>query len=275
VIRPRRGFLPYARDLYSVALVCGMLALMLVPFALALPPLIAAAWILFACFVNIAVNLVNHNHTHVRTFGPEWANRVFEYLLTLTRGSSATFIAVIHNRNHHHFEGSEKDWFCATNQGEGPRPFRPFVYVTRTLDRFRRGARARSMPRRLRRAINREHAALAVFLLLLLWLDWRTLVLYTGLPLIAGNWFTVLTNLLHHDDAVVGSKHDVSFTYLSPLENLLFLNGGYHAMHHLDPSLHWSLLPEAHAERLAPVASPRMTRWSMFAQLFSAYFLAR
>lgn len=271
----RARFLPYTSDLYSVALVFGMLALMLAPFALSLPPAVAAPWIVFAGFVNIAVNLVNHNHTHVRTFGPEWPNRVFEYLLTLTRGSSATFIAVIHNRNHHHFEGSEEDWFCAANQGDGPRCLRPFVYVARTLNRFRKGARTRSMPARLRRAINREHAALAAFLLVLLALDWRKVVLFVGLPLTLGNSFVVLTNLLHHDGAVVGSRHDVSFTYASPLENLLFLNGGYHAMHHLDPSLHWSRLPEEHARRLAPHASPAMTRWSMFAHLAGAYFLAR
>lgn len=74
------------------------------------------------------------------------------YVLTLTRGSSATFIAVIHTRNHHDHEGTERDGFCTTNQGTGPVPLRPFVYVVRTFNRFRQGARTRSMPACLRAA---------------------------------------------------------------------------------------------------------------------------
>lgn len=271
----RSRFLQHSSDLYAIALVTGMLALMVVPFALPLPQAVAVAWIVLAAFVNIAVNLVNHNHTHVRTFGPEWANRVFELLLTLTRGSSATFIAVIHNRNHHHHEGTAKDWFAPANQGDGPLPLRPLVYVLRTLNRFRAGARARSMPRRLRAAIRREHAALAVFLLVLLALDWRKVMLFIGVPLTVGNLFVVLTNLIHHDGAAVGSAYDGSFTYTSRLENLLFLNGGYHAMHHLDPALHWSRLPAEHARRLAPHAAPSMVRKSMFAHVVHAWLWPR
>jgi fatty acid desaturase len=270
-VKRERPFLPFAADLYSIALVAGMLGLMVLPFAVPLPAPVAAVWIVFAGFVNIAVNLVNHNHTHVRTFGREWANRVFEYLLTLTRGSSATFIAIIHNRNHHHFEGTERDWFAPSNQGDGPPWRRPVVYVMRTLNRFRTGARTRSMPAKLRRAIRREHAALAVFLLALAWLDWQKLVLYVGLPLTFGNLFTVLTNLLHHDGAVAGAGPDVSYSYLSPLENRLFLNGGYHAMHHQEPALHWSELARAHAERLRGRQSPGMERWSMFARVLRGY----
>jgi fatty acid desaturase len=105
----------------------------------------------------------------------------------------------------------------------------------------------------------------------LLLLDWQKVMLFIGLPLTFGNLFTVLTNLLHHDGAVAGAGHDVSYSYMSPLENLLFLNGGYHAMHHQDPALHWSELPAAHAVRLAPRQAPGMERRSMFAQVVWGY----
>ena len=264
----KTGALPYRADLYSIALVLGMLALMLVPFARPLPAAVAVPWIALAGFVNIAVNLVNHNHTHVRTFGRPWLNRAFEYLLTLTRGSSCTFIAIIHNRNHHHYEGSERDWFRPSHQGDGPMWRRPFVYVLGAINNFRKEARVRSMPQKLRSAIRHEHAALAVFLVALAWADYRALVLYVGIPLTFGNWFVVLTNLLHHDGAGVGG----SYSYTSRLENALMLNGGYHAMHHLEPSLHWSELPAAHARH--PRAGA-LTRVSMFGHLFRAYFGGR
>lgn len=261
----RARVLPYAADLYSILLVAGMLALVVAPFFWRPPGWLVVPWLSFAAFVNIAVNLVNHNHTHVRTFGRPWLNRIFEYALTLTRGSSCTFIAIIHNRNHHHFEGSERDWFRCDHQGTGPIWKRPFVYVLNTINCFRKGARVRSMPAKLRAAINREHAALALFLLGLLWLDWRALMIYVGVPLTLGNWFVVLTNLLHHDGAGVGG----SYSYLNPLENLVMLNGGYHAMHHLEPGLHWSELPAAHAVRLADTP---LVRPSMFVHLYRAFW---
>jgi fatty acid desaturase len=264
--------LAHPADAYSVAVVLGMAAMMVSPYFVAMPPGPAAAWIVTAGFLNIAVNLVNHNHTHRRTFGMGWLNRLFEFMLTLTRGSSATYIAMIHNINHHRHEGRDGDWFSCDNQGTGPRPLRPFVYVWRTVRRFRRGMATMRMPRRIRRSILQERIVLNALLLIALVADWRVTLLYVLIPLTFGNAFVVLTNLLHHDGAAVGPSVENAFSYVNSLENWLYLNGGYHAMHHKMPGLHWSELKAAHARHVAPLIPPDRIRGSMFAHLWKAYF---
>lgn len=272
--RSQYRILTHPSDVYSVLLVLGMLVVMAVPYRISMGPLAAFAWIVAAGFLNIAVNLVNHNHVHVRTFRVAWLNRVFEILLTLARGSSATFIAMIHNLNHHRHEMTSEDWFETANQGHGPRPLRPFVYVWRTVRRFRQGLAGTRIPEKARRAILLERVVLNAALLGLLILDWKTTLVFVLLPLVVGNGFVVLTNLLHHDGAETGSGVNNSISYLNPLENLLYLNGGYHAMHHLEPSLHWSQLKSAHQLKIAPHAGSGMVRGSMFYHLATHYLLA-
>src|SRR4051812_21680881 len=110
-------FLPYKEDLYTVFCVLSFLTLMLVPYFWQVPLALIPFWIFMSCIFSFCVNLINHNHSHVPTFGPDWANFIFGQLLVMTRGASAIFIELIHGQ-HHQFEGTKADWFYPGNEGE-------------------------------------------------------------------------------------------------------------------------------------------------------------
>ena len=65
----------------------------------------------------------------------------------------------------------------------------------------------------------------------------------------------VAVNLPQHDGCDPGSPLAQARSFTGRLGNWLFFNNGYHLVHHLQPGLHWSQLPRAHAELgLAPVS---------------------
>ena len=268
-----RRVLPYWQDLYTLAVVVLCAGLLTAPFFLELSWGETVLWIVCSCFVNFIVNLIDHNHIHVPTFGYRWLNIGFGLLLTVLRGASERFTVVIHNMNHHRYEGTEDDWFWPGNAGDGPVIFQPFVYTVRTARRFKReGADLFDRMKRVNGRIQRvENLCLVLVMVGLLWADWQKALLFVLIPWIAGNYGIVYTNLLFHKGCDPSSKFTLSKNYLNPVEQLIFLNGGYHTMHHLKPALHWSQLPREHQLHVAPYLDPKYARDSIFADTWNEF----
>lgn len=60
---------------------------------------------------------------------------------------------------------------------------------------------------------------------------------------------------------------------LSPVMNALLFNNGYHTIHHDKPGIHWSKLPEAHAE-IHDNIHPALYEYSFWWFLIRQYLLA-
>ena len=86
----------------------------------------------------------------------------------------------------------------------------------------------------------------------LLILDWRKTLCFVIVPQLIANLGIVGINFLWHDGCDPEHPVNHSRNFTGPLLNFLALNNGDHGMHHEEPELHWSLLPEAHARHIRP-----------------------
>jgi fatty acid desaturase len=72
-------------------------------------------------------------------------------------------------------------------------------------------------------------------------------VLFVAVPLIA-LFLTAMATWAHHSGRSTESHFAACNNILQPFYNRLTGNLGYHTAHHLKPGLHWSKLPELHAQ---------------------------
>ena len=89
---------------------------------------------------------------------------------------------------------------------------------------------------------------IAAFIVGALLLDWKKALLYIVLPQQVALFSVLAFNYLQHVHADEESEWNHSRNMLSPVMNALLFNNGYHTIHHEKPGIHWSKLPEAHAD---------------------------
>jgi len=109
----------------------------------------------------------------------------------------------------------------------------------------------------------------------LLALDWRKALCVVVLPQLIANLGIVGINFLWHDGCDPEHPVNHSRNFSGPLLNFLALNNGYHGMHHEEPALHWSLLPEAHARRIRPGLHPALEQPSLVAYVWRTFVSRR
>src|SRR5687768_5889251 len=97
-----------------------------------------------------------------------------------------------------------------------------------------------------------QRLVIAVILGSLMVLDWRSSILYLGIPWLFSQWCIVTINLFQHQDCEEDSVFNHSRNITSRFSNWFLLNNGFHTAHHLKPNLHWSLLPEFHRQYVEP-----------------------
>ena len=199
--------------------------------------------------------VINHNHTHVPVFQSPRMNLLFACLLTLTRGHTSSTVIVPHNMNHHVHHGDENDWIRPSLAGKGPGLLRLVRYVVRsagTMAIERRRAGAPRLARAKSREMRIEQVVLAAGILLALLLNARGFVWFMLLPWTLAMTCLVGVNLLQHEGCRPDSIYGNSRNFIGGPLNWITFNNGYHTIHHLKPALHWSKLPQAHAELIKP-----------------------
>jgi hypothetical protein len=85
-------------------------------------------------------------------------------------------------------------------------------------------------------------------------------------------------NYTQHVHTDAWSEHDHSRNFTGSIFNFLFFNNGYHAAHHENQNLHWSVLPAAHAQIAAfirPELNQRNLAWYLARQFLLAPLLPR
>ena len=256
--------LRYGEDMRTLTLLASLTVLFVVQYASVArhPALLALTYVL------VLVPLIaKHNHNHCRTFhGRRW-NEAFSLWLTLLTGTTTTGVITAHNRLHHGRNQSDSDFvrcslvrFRWSVLNLGAFFFASAVDMWRhrpaDLEEWKQGR-----PHLYRLAIV-ERVAVALFIVTLVVIDWRsTLVVLAG-PWLFGQWFLVTINLVQHQDCDPSSPANHSRNVTGRAINWLLLNNGYHTAHHDHPGLHWSRLASVHRS-LLPSIDPVLNERSL------------
>jgi fatty acid desaturase len=237
---------------------------------------LAAPLLVLTCWFSFFGAVATHNTVHCPVFHQRWANRAFQVALTLTYGHPVSAYVPGHNLSHHKHTQSRRDVMRTTKVQFRWNLLNGLLFMPRVGgDIFRADMRYfRAMYRR-NPPWFRQMIIEATFFLgsmgLLLALDWKKFLLYVLIPHQYAAWGIITMNLLQHDGCDEDSEYNHSRNFVGKLVNWWTYNNGYHTIHHIEPGLHWSLLPAEHAARVAPFIHPNLDQPNFVAYLWRTF----
>lgn len=236
----------------------------------------AGPLLVVACLFSFFGAVITHNTIHAPIFRQRWLNRVFQVVLTLTYGHPVSSFVPGHNLSHHVHTQTRKDVMRTTKMRFRWHLLNGLLFMFRMApDIMRADSKYMAAMRERKPAWFRqmlaEYAILYAFYAVLLWIDWKAALLFVYLPHKYAGWGIITMNLLQHDGCDPDSDYDHSRNFVGKLVNWFTFNNGFHTIHHMKPGLHWSLLPEAHAARVAPHIHPALEQKSLLAYIWRTF----
>ncbi len=237
--------------------VVRLLALFAVDVAVYLT--VDAPWALVAygvlsLFPKAGACAFNHHHQHVSTFTHWLPNRAIELVYALTTGVSSQAWVLHHALGHHvNYLDQKKDesrWARADGSQMGEWEYAWVTTATAYTRAWETGAR---YPTQRRLFLGMGVLTLAVVAGLVAYRPLPGLVLFVAVPLVA-LFLTAMATWAHHSGRSTESHFVACNNILQPFYNWLTGNLGYHTAHHLKPGVHWSKLPELHAQIAKDIA---------------------
>ncbi len=234
--------------------------------------------ILFAmiCLTAFQGAISTHNSVHAPMFKRRWMNKIYQCVLTMTYGHPVSSYVPGHNLSHHKHTQTRRD-VMRTSKARFRWNFLNLVFflasiapsIMRADSTY--AARMRTRHPRWFKQLVAEFVALWVVQIALFVLDWRLALVFWLIPHLYAQWGIVTMNLLQHDGCDETSEYNHSRNFVGKLVNWVTLNNGYHTIHHVTPGLHWSLLPAAHAEKIAPHIHPNLDQPSLLLYVLKAF----
>lgn len=247
----RGSFLRYKADRLPVAFVLSMLGIHLAIWWFA-SPIQAAMAILPLAAASTMVAAFNHHHQHVNAFRFGFLNRLYDIALAVQSGVGPYAWVLHHNLGHHlnylnqppHAQPDQSRWARADGTQMGRLEYTFHTWIRHPLEIHRVGMRFPRLYKRywLMKVPVYAMGALAFYLSPL-----NTLLAFV-VPGLLVVLHTCWATYEHHAGQHATDHVDASVNREHRLFNLLTCNLGLHTAHHTRPGLHWSLLPELHAE---------------------------
>lgn len=244
--------LKYCADWRSLFFLLLALCAVYVPFFYSINSYLIIPWIYLSSWLCTLAMLINHNHQHCATFTHKKTNFFFDLLITAVIGYPSCDIYRAHNQNHHVYLGGNKDWAGVHVAGLGygfERLLRYALVAIGAMKKAQRQPDTPSRPTRIELILKIERFFIIGLIVWLLYFDWAAFVLFMLLPNLLATQRLLEYNHILHDNGCDFSKIETcSHNVTSKLANWFYLNAGLHTAHHLQPGLHWSLLPEVHQQ---------------------------
>jgi fatty acid desaturase len=268
--------LRFRADIRTLGFLIAYAALLLFEWRLNPPFPLALLFMAATCAVSWICAVIAHNTVHSPMFKSRALNKAFQVWVSLSYGFPISDYIPGHNLSHHRYTQQREDVMRTTKvnfrwnflnfiffaAAVSPAVLRGNAYYKREM-----GPRATVWKRQL---LLEAVIVWGVKVALLL-LDWKKALLYVIVPHVFANWGIVTVNFLQHDGTDQDHPVNHSRNFVGRIFNWWTLNNGYHGMHHITPGLHWSLLPAAHAQQVAPTIHPALDQPSLLIYCFKAY----
>lgn len=223
------------------------------------------------CWLNA---VITHNTIHCPMWRSKRLNRVTQLVLSLSYGFPVSEFKPGHNLSHHRYTQTPLDGMRTSKLRYRWNLLNLLLFfahvgpgVTATNAAYVRATPNKSWKRQL--AV--ETVLSWTFKGALVALAWQKGLALVVLPHFFAVWGITTVNLIQHDGCDAHHPFNHSRNFVGRAFNWLTFNNGFHGMHHMQPELHWSLLPAAHAEQLGPFIDPRLDRSSLAVYLFEAF----
>lgn len=268
--------LRFKADRRTIAVLCAYAMLAISGWVLNPPLWLAIPWVMVTAGVSWLCAVAAHNTVHSPVFKKRTANRLFQVWLSLSYGFPISEYVPGHNLSHHRYTQQREDVMRTSKVrfGSNLLNFLLFFFFVGPGVAAGNYRYSKAMKRRLpqwNRQLAIEMAAVWSTKAMLLMLDWRKAVMFVLIPHFFAVWGITTVNYLQHDGCDEDHPVNHSRNFVGRFFNWVTLNNGYHGMHHLQPGLHWSLLPAAHAERVEPTIDPRLDEPSLALYMFRAF----
>jgi len=270
------GVLRNTADIRSLGLLAVILGLesSAIIFFRAIPPLALIPLLFLLAMAVFTATLINHNHRHLSMFYQPWANRILNYVLTIAMGAPSTRLHSVHMLNHHKSYRTTDDWSHYSLAGNGVGIRRTInYYINATLSMGRNRGSLQMAPED-RRQLLIEYAFFFLWVAGWLTFDFVAAAIVLAAAYIGGQFILLIANLINHDHCDLSSPFNLARTFDARWENWLFLNHGFHAVHHRRASLHWSKLRQVHEYHFRDKSDPDLQHSSFLVYFLRHYVLS-
>ncbi|WP_258100993.1 fatty acid desaturase family protein [Marinoscillum pacificum] len=271
--------LRYKADIKTLVYLTFTSSLMLVLFFYHEQIQSAILWILYGIelVMAITVGVIVHNHRHVSIWKNKTLNNLTDCWLTVLYGFPVFGWIPTHLQNHHTHTNKEPDYTKTYAFSEKNNLWTIIYYPM-----YSSGVQLKAIRRYLSdlRTKNREKfiehifqiISLVLFVVAAFIIDWKAAILFVIIPQQISLNSVLVFNYVQHIHADEESEYNHSRNIEGPLNTFLF-NNGLHTAHHIKPHLHWSRLPEFHAE-IRDKIDPKLNEKSLIWYLIRQYLLS-
>lgn len=235
-------------------------------------------WLLTAllCFTSWQAAVIAHNVVHCPVFTRRWMNKAFQVWVTCCYGFPISEYLPGHNLSHHRYAQRREDVMRTTKVRFQWNLLNllTFFFVVGpgvTLGNYRFKQKMKGRIAEWHRQLLLEIVVVWGIKAAALAIDWRKGLLFVLLPHLGAVWGITTVNYLQHEGTDPDHPVNHSRNFVGRLFNWFHVNNGFHGMHHLEPNLHWSELPAAHAAKVAPTLHPALAQKSLAVYLFRTF----
>ena len=217
-----------------------------------------------------------HNAIHVPISRSRRVNEVFQIVLSLWYGHTASAYVPGHNLSHHRNLQTRRDIMSTYKMRYRSNFLNGFLFAPTIMvatgknDSNYFAAQAR-LGRPIYRQMQTEMLVFVVFQMILASIDARRWLYVFFLPQLIGKYMIISMNTLQHDGCDEHSKYNHSRNFVDSWLNYFAFNNGYHGIHHMYPGKHWAVTKMEHYQRVHPHIHPNLEHPSLLAYLFEAF----